>query len=271
MMHRCIKRTILIMLLALAAFVYLPANDDCAHAYAAQPKVPAWAKGKIVAHAGGGISGTSYTNSKEALIATLDKNIKCVELDFAWTSDHKLVCAHKSTEFIMGRPTEKVFLESKANGVYTHMNAETALKMLYERDKVYLIMDTQEKDGAAVYAEIKRILKAHGKYGYMKRVVPQIYKKSDYKKYRKVYKFKSGIFTLYKIKPLTANKLRSIASFCKERNLVITISKSRFNAKRRSILKEIGVVTAVHTVNSKSIMKKLLKRGACTVYTDFVL
>lgn len=264
-----IKRaSLLVLVLTICINLFATVSVD---AYAGGPKIPAWAKGRIVAHAGGGIDGTAYTNSKEALRLTLDKKIKCVELDFAWTSDHKLVCAHKSTEFVLGRPTEREFLNSKASGSYTHMNAETALSMLHKTGNVYLIMDTQEKDAASVYAEIKRILKAQGKYGYMKKVIPQIYKKSDYKKYRKVYKFKSGIFTLYKIKPLTSKKLRSIAYFCKKRNLVITMSKSRFNAKRRSVLKNIGVVTAVHTVNKKSIWKKLLKRGAATVYTDFVL
>lgn len=234
-------------------------------------KLPAWAKGKVVAHAGGGISGTSYTNSVEALTQTLSKNVKCVELDFAWTSDNRLVCAHRSTAFRLFTPTEEQFLQTKISGAYTAMNASTALEMLYSKGDVYMIMDTQEKNAAGVYAEIKRILDDAGRPDYMSRIIPQIYKESQYSKYRKVYKFKSGIFTLYRVKPLTSRKLQKIAKFCKKKKLVVTISKSRYNSRRQALLRQEGVVVAVHTVNSKSLWKKLFKRGASVVYTDFII
>lgn len=270
-MNNKIRKFTALCLALIVAFTCMPVLA-AQEAYAAVKKnpVPSWAKGKIIAHAGGGIAGTSYTNSVEALTATLRKNVKCVEIDFAWTSDHKLVCAHKSTDFRVHKPTEKQFLKRKTSGGYTHMNAATALRMLCKKKNVYMIMDTQESNAPKVYAEIYNILNAAGKTSYMEKIIPQIYKKSQYSKFRKVYKFKSGIFTLYKIKPLTARRLRDIAKYCYKRKLVVTISKGRYNDKRRKILKNSGVVVAVHTINNTSLWKRLFKRGASVVYTDFM-
>ena len=269
------KRTIMNRITALLLTLTVSAAMICfvpaeASAKSKKTKAPAWAKGKIVAHAGGGVAGTAYTNSVEALTETLNKNVKCVEIDFAWSADHRLVCAHKSTDFRFYTPTAEQFVQKDPNLPYTHMDAATALQMLCERGDVYMIMDTQEKKPERVYAEIKTILESSGHGAYMKKIVPQLYGESQYKKFRKVYKFRSGIFTLYKVKPLTRSKLRKIARFCKKKKLVVTISKGRYNKTRRRILKNAGVVVAVHTVNSKSLLQKLFKRGASVVYTDFI-
>lgn len=253
-----------------AVLLFLLALSQSADAKSKKSSLPAWAKGRVVAHAGGGIEGTAYTNSVEALSNTLNSGARCVEIDFAWTSDHRLVCAHKSTLFKHGIPSEAEFLQSKAAGKYTQMTAATALKMLSDKG-VYMIMDTQENDAAAVYAEIYQTLKAQGNASYMKKVVPQMYRKGQYKKFRKVYKFKYGILTLYKYKPLTQKKLRSVASFCRKKHLVVTINSKRYKKKSiRKILKQSNVVVAVHTVNDSSLWKRLRKKGASIVYTDFM-
>lgn len=45
-----------------------------------------------IAHAGGQIGATTYTNSIEALDANYEKGFRAFEIDFSWTSDHQLVC-----------------------------------------------------------------------------------------------------------------------------------------------------------------------------------
>ena len=48
----------------------------------------------LIYHAGGGIDGLTYSNSREALEHTLNQGNRFVEVDFLFTSDGQLVCAH---------------------------------------------------------------------------------------------------------------------------------------------------------------------------------
>lgn len=256
---------IAVILLCLAA-VTQPAD-----AKSRKQALPEWAKGRIIAHAGGGIEGTAYTNSAEALSNSISSGARCIEIDFCWTSDHKLVCGHKSTLFNIGVPTEAEFLQTKAAGRFTQMTAATALSMLAGKGDVYMIMDTQENDAAAVYAEIYRTLSDMGRADYMNMVIPQMYRKNQYEQFKNVYDFRYGIMTMYKYKPLTQKKLSRIASFCRKKKLVLTISANRYKKKNiQETLKRSGVVVAVHTINDRSLWKRLTKRGASVVYTDFI-
>ena len=233
-------------------------------------KLPDWAKGRIVAHAAGGIGKITYSNSAEALQKTLKKNIKCIEMDFMWTSDHHLVCAHDFTAFDTGLPTLDRFLSWLYKGKYSTLSAEAALRILSNAKDVYLIPDTKENDPVSVYAEIKRLLTEIGKPDYMDKVIPQIYNESQYDDYRNVYPFKDGIFTLYKTKNLTDDNLRSIASYCHDKHLTAAINHRLLTSARAKLFKSYGVVVAVHTVNNAKTWKTLLKKGASVVYTDFL-
>lgn len=51
------------------------------------------AKPLMIAHAGGGINGLSYSNSIEALDLNYDKGFRIFELDFSWTSEGQSVFA----------------------------------------------------------------------------------------------------------------------------------------------------------------------------------
>ena len=236
----------------------------------AKKRVPVWAKKGVIAHASGGIGGFRYSNSVDALKRTLQRGNNCVELDFVWSKGHVLVCSHRSTDYPKGMPTWKIFMQTKYKKKYNRMTAKTALRIMAAKN-AYLVVDTQEKNAAGVYREIKRLLYEIGRPGYMSHVVPQIYHKSQYKQFRRVYPFRNGIFTLYKIKPLTKKRLKSAVKFAKKRNLVITISKKRVTKKRKRILRKYGVVYAVHTINNRATWNKYRRGGASIVYTDFMI
>ena len=61
----------------------------CNLLYAKQIKMP-----ELIAHAGGGINNTIYTNSREALDYNYSKGFRFFELDFDWTEDGELVLIH---------------------------------------------------------------------------------------------------------------------------------------------------------------------------------
>ena len=54
-----------------------------------------YASTKLIAHAGGAIDGHVYTNSKEAVLNSINNGSKYIELDFSLTSDSELVCVHR--------------------------------------------------------------------------------------------------------------------------------------------------------------------------------
>lgn len=53
----------------------------------------------LIAHAGGQINGQNYTNSKEAVLESLNKGMEFVELDFMFTSDNKMAAMHAYQDF----------------------------------------------------------------------------------------------------------------------------------------------------------------------------
>lgn len=56
-------------------------------------------KNYYIAHATGAIDGNTYLNCKEALLQSLDKGYKYIELDLAMTADSTIVCAHDWEHF----------------------------------------------------------------------------------------------------------------------------------------------------------------------------
>lgn len=101
-----------------------------------------------IAHGGGGIDGYTYTNCKEALLGSLDKGYKFVELDFSLTSDSVLVCAHGPQIFnkitgVNSSPTSmpdlKEFNNRRIFDVYTPLSAKDALDILNQRPFILLV------------------------------------------------------------------------------------------------------------------------------------
>ena len=52
-----------------------------------------------IAHAGGGIDGYTYTNSKEAVIQSISEGFSYIELDLMLSTDDNLLCMHNLKEF----------------------------------------------------------------------------------------------------------------------------------------------------------------------------
>ncbi len=102
-----------------------------------------------IAHAGGGIDGYTYTNSKEALLQSLDRGYKFIELDFSMTSDGQLVCAHGASVFnkktngnkdsINIMPDLLSFKQKRIDGKYSPMTAEELVEIMNQRDFVLLV------------------------------------------------------------------------------------------------------------------------------------
>lgn len=230
-----------------------------------------WKDISVIRHACGGIDGMAYTNSKEALEQSILSGCGAVEIDFRFSSDGVLVCAHDWDDIGLKKaPKAKAFKNHKINGIYTTMTAETALKKL-AGTKIFLIVDTKEKDTASVYKEIDRILSSiKGGTKYKKKVVPQIYSQDEYDILNEIYSYKRWILTLYKLKPGSAAEYKELAEFCKEKGIrTVTIPKNKVTAKRVSYFTDKGIRVATHTVNGEEEWSRLEGLGVAVFYTDF--
>ena len=193
-------------------------------------------------------------------------------MDFSWTADHQLVCAHDFKDFNTGIPVLDSFLNNLFSKKCKRMTAETALKMLSDNGKIYLLVDTKEENEAEVYREVLRILTDMGRQSYMEKVIPQFFSKEQYAQFKEVYPFKEGIFAIYKIndEDLTPEVTADIAHFCGQNHLTVSISQKRATDKVISILHKEKVYIIVHTVNNGSVWNTLFKKGVRSVYTDLM-
>ena len=89
-----------------------------------------WEKVTIINHACGGIDGNSYTNSTEALDNSIKSNCESVEIDFRYTSDGTLICAHDWED--IGFKSAPTLEELLASGDYEEGD-QSQIQRLHDR------------------------------------------------------------------------------------------------------------------------------------------
>lgn len=222
---------------------------------------------KVIRHAGGKIGNSAYTNSEEAVTKSLERGNKVIEMDFTFTSDNILVCRHDWKE--VSDKSYETFINTPIAGKYTPLTAEDFLFMVDAEDDIYVVVDAKEKDVTTVYREIVRLCKENEQTDLLKRIIPQIYRPSEYSKIKKIYNFKNWIFTVYVLKPKKSSDYRKIAKFCKQNKIkVVTIPQSYITTERLHIIKQYGLKCFTHTINSNKKYLKLKKHGVDGIYSD---
>ena len=257
---------------AISAAALSAAAVSTAQPVFAAAALPKYLSGRKILHACGGIGTSTYTNSMEALNLALKKNAAAIEIDFSYTSDGVLVCSHSWSKFGKKAPTYKRFKATPTIGGYTPMTAKEALRKLINANSAYLIPDAKNANVIRVYYGLVAICRTirNGEQ-YLKKIVPQIYTKTQYAQIKKVYNFRQWIFTLYKLNMKTLQDYKNIASFCQKNGIrTITMSTTRITKNVTRAIHLKGIVVATHTVNDASIWNTLRKNGADVIYTDFL-
>ena len=72
-------------------------------------------------------------------------------------------------------------------------------------------VDAKSSPTNKVYKRLIQLCDTLNIPGYKKRIIPQIYSRPDYKRYKKIYNFPYGILTLYRRTPMPAKRLRVFA------------------------------------------------------------
>jgi glycerophosphoryl diester phosphodiesterase len=231
--------------------------------------------GVLIAHALGGIEGTTYSNSKEAFEHSWRLGFRWFEVDLSTTADSVLVCFHERYESHIGLdvPVSEVtaarFLKSTYDGRFSPLTFEDLLRMLAGRPGAVLVTDTKELSADVMErldAAIRRVDPA-----LRAQIVVQIYRPEDLELVRTSERrhgaFGGVIFTLYQID--ISND--EVLDFVDRSGLwLITASKRRFDSGLARALHGRGARIFVHTLNDPERMRKLTAEGANGFYTDFV-
>ncbi len=105
---------------------------------------------EMIAHGGGEIDGIQYTNSREALLQSIARGYKFIEIDFKETIEGELFGAHSSREFRefteladIGHipPTNEQVRNAKIHGKYTPIFLREIYEILKHHPDVYLVTD----------------------------------------------------------------------------------------------------------------------------------
>ena len=248
----------LIVLAVFGLWYYLQPHS-CREATVAAPRI---------AHAGGGVSRMTYTNSLEALNRNAT-HYDLFELDFVFTQDGQLVCLHDwqaSATRTLGQavstpPTLAAFEKLvAANPYYKSCTAKTLKAWLKKNPGKRIVTDI--KDGNM--AGLKFI--AANFPGFADRFIPQIYTPQEYALARQL-GYKDIIWTLYQFKGDNSEVLEHT----KRMKLYgVTMSEKRAKKGLGCKLQKQGIATYVHTINSAEDLRKYRKLGISEIYTDWL-
>ncbi len=230
-------------------------------------------KEKTVIHAAGyvQVDGVEYdyTNTYDALVNCYDAGNRVVEIDFKFTSDGKLVCAHEGTDNSWaegidseGPIREEEFLNRKFKGALTTMGLTQLSDYMRSHEDLYIVTDCKARDNLQSCTYI-----ASNCPDILDRFIVQIYHAKDYDAIKKL-GFKNIILTLYKTKEYERTP-EALLKDIRDYDLIgITFWEEWMKEDFFEPLYDDGhVLLLVHTVNDTDDMQRDMDSG-CLVYTD---
>ncbi len=223
----------------------------------------------MIAHAGGGYDGLTYTNSIDALNGSYQSGFKFMEMDFSWTSDGELVCLHdwgKTFRNIFGLKVKnpiplaqfKQLVEDHPN--YRPCTLDSLAVWLADKPKVRIITDIKHHNLKGIELIIKKYPEFKNQF------IPQFYQPEEYA-VLKGWGFEDLIWILYQYKG--SNK--SVVELSENMRLFALSMRARQARNRtlRKLLKRHNIF--VYTINKETTKSKLAgKYGVSGIYTDFL-
>ncbi|NQU77569.1 sulfatase-like hydrolase/transferase [Candidatus Falkowbacteria bacterium] len=223
-------------------------------------------KPQLIAHAGGGILGLTYTNSKEALERNYSEGFRYFEMDFSWTLDDELVLIHdfkQTYKNLFGRedgvPYGLFFKNIKMKHELTQMNIEDLFYWIDNHQDARIVTDVKERNIEAM----QYIAQAD----YSDYFIVQVYNEKEIKIAEDL-GYENIILTLYQAN-YDNDRVLDIAG--KYDLFAITMNQER--AGREGLAKKLnekGVMVYLHTINDLEKLTDLRALGAGGFYTDFI-
>ena len=236
-------------------------------------------KTNLISHACGGIDGITYTNSREALELALENGHRCIEVDFAFTTDEKLVCVHDWEQFgtmVPGQDWERqgslqgcaydYYQNLKICGRYSPLSAEELVAYMEQYPELYVMVDTKY--------DLQQVMTALVKLAptdeIRNRLIIQVYAPGEKQAVRSIYPFpeENFLLTLYK---LGIDAAEDILPICRDDNIpVVTAPLGSLSRKTLEELREKNLVIYEHTENRLDQARIVMDSGVRGVYTDFL-
>lgn len=192
----------------------------------------------LIAHAGGSVDGKTYLNNREAVINSLDKGFKYIELDLCQNSDGNVVCIHD--------------LEHRSEKLLT---LSEAIKIWEDRPFVFVT------DKISDY----RILNNYFNYN-RKNVIVEVFSVKDYCQLEK-----EGYIPMLSIGGRVGGFANFLfASIRTGRIIPRIVTTKEANGFLLRFYKRLGVTIAVYTVNDINYLKDHVGKDVDLVYTDFL-
>ncbi|MCX6721692.1 MAG: hypothetical protein NTY04_00650 [Candidatus Staskawiczbacteria bacterium] len=231
---------------------------------------------KRIAHAGGIINDTTYTDSIDALNSNLKKGFSYFELDFSFTSDNNLVCTHGWGDNFakifgykpMEIPTLEEFLQlNKAKSKFNICTLDSLADWMRNNPSAYIITDIKENNEKNVLEALSLMAKKIPDFKF--RIIPQIYLPDEFDKVKKM-GYQQIIWTLYKYNSSDADVLSAVKNFTGP--FAITMPQLRAKTNLPLELAKLKIPTYTHTVNSLDDKNEFIKKYSVSeIYTDSLL
>lgn len=239
----------------------------------------------LIAHAGGGIDGFTYTNSREALDLNYSLGHRVFEIDLNLMPDGKILCSHDIIHLnsITGVNTSLQATEQykikKIYNRYTVIDLEDLFVFMRHHPDMYLVTDSKLADSNGYFTdndEYNRkfwveFVSAARKIDdqILLRVIPQLYYPKMLEIVDSIYPFSRYIFTLYATS-LTADPILKFA-FEHPKIAAITMPPGRLEDHVLvNGLRRLGRPIYVHTINSEVDVVQYIRKGVYGFYTDFL-
>lgn len=244
-----------------------------------------WARDNaLIAHAGGGVGGATYTNAKEALETAVQNGFKIIEVDFLETEDGKIVLGHEWEDIL----TKTSLSENQGKGLtydeymkyrveyrFSTVDINDLIEFMRENRDVYIVTDVKfdEENKEVLLNKIyEEIYKATvGNQEILNRFIVQVYDEESCEIINRIYEFPEKIYTLYHYEQYN---YEAMALLCLKYNIpVVTIQQSAPtpSMSEMEILHSRGIKVYVHTINSLIDVQNWFDKGGDGVYTDWIL
>lgn len=224
---------------------------------------------RLIYHAAGTVDGLVYTNSREALQNTLDHGGNAVEIDFLFTSDGHLICAHTWEDLYALEPlTLQQVLDVGIYRKYTPMTAADLVEIMQQNPQLTVVVDTKEEKPAAVLKELVRLCNEDERI--LQRFVIQLYDRGMKAELLEIYPFQQEnfLFTAYKF---GNERVDEILRLCYDEQIqVVTVVYYAWSEDVIRLFREKGIFVFEHTVNDAVEARDLIARGSQGIYTDFL-
>jgi len=217
----------------------------------------------LIAHAGGGIDGHIYTNSREAVENSIEKGYLFIELDLILSKDEKIVAAHDWKHFykiadlplVSGEPQALLLEEFKAqkiHGKYATLAYDDIVGFLEKYESMILVTDKLRDVGKLKEERI-----------FSERTIIESFTLKQYEEAKGV-GFKYPAYSFSKLKKVGYVVYGNISMIVVPKDMILkypTIFKN---------LHERKVTILVYSTDDKEFIEKYQGTHFSLVYTDFL-